>query len=382
MIISGLGRFASSADDAPFKGSAGLAQIRSRSPRHRQTASRPDRSPQTRGRMAWRKSILGVIAASSILALVPTASAHSTHLFSKSFAGAGDSQLAQPEGLAVDQTSNDVYVGDPANARVEKFDSSGNFILMFGKGVNKTKDEEAGSTEAEQNVCTVESSDVCKAGTPGSSPGAFTTPRFLAVDSSDGDVYVADTGTGLVQKFSSSGIPISSWGSNGQLAGTGLNSEPDFVHLLGIGVDSSGVLHVYNRNSYNDGILSEFESGGNYTFSFGAGYYPQSIGIAVGSNGDTYIEGNKYSLTGVELGLIARLESPEGTAVDPSNGDFFVDRRGEAIDVYVENCGNPETRRRSVRIGGHFRRRPAHERYLRSRRCVQRHRLRRPAWRW
>ena len=292
--------------------------------------------------MAWRKSLLGVIVASSVFAFVPTASAHSTHLFSKSFAGAGDSQLSSPEGLAVDQASNDVYVGDPANARVEKFDSSGNFILMFGEGVNKTKDEEAGSTEVEQNVCTAESGDVCQAGTPASSPGGFTAPRFVAVDSSTGDVYVADTGTGLVQKFNSSGVLISSWGSHGQLSGTGLNSEPDFVHLLGIGVDSSGVLHVYNANTYNDGIVSEFESGGNYIISFGAGYFPQAIGIAVASNGDTYLGGGtKFSPTGSELGLIARLESPTGLAVDPSNGDFFVDRRGEAIDLYVENCGNP-----------------------------------------
>src|SRR6476661_9781161 len=69
--------------------------------------------------------------------------------------------LDQADSVAADAGSGDIYVGDRSNSRVEKFDAEGNFLLMFGLGVNKTKAEEAGSTEAERNVCVAASGDEC-----------------------------------------------------------------------------------------------------------------------------------------------------------------------------------------------------------------------------
>ncbi|HUC07805.1 MAG TPA: hypothetical protein VMR96_06920, partial [Solirubrobacterales bacterium] len=40
-----------------------------------------------------------------------------------------------PQGIAVDQSSGDVYVTDQNNRRVQQFDSNGNFIRAFGQGV-------------------------------------------------------------------------------------------------------------------------------------------------------------------------------------------------------------------------------------------------------
>ena len=125
----------------------------------------------------------------------------------------------------------------PANHRVEKFDSSGNFILMFGQGVN--------SGTGNPNVCTNAGAptDVCQSGTSSSSPGGFQTPTFVAVDGSAslsaGDVYIGDTGDNLVSKFDSSGNLVASWGTGGQLSG--------FSSLAGIAVDPSGNLWVYNQ---------------------------------------------------------------------------------------------------------------------------------------
>ena len=109
-------------------------------------------------------------------------SAATGHVFTATFGAATSTPenpypLANPADVAVDNSSGvsagDIYVTDPANHRVEKFDSSGNFILMFGKDVDQT-------TGA--NVCTAASGDTCQAGTAGSSPGEFTTPTFVAVD--------------------------------------------------------------------------------------------------------------------------------------------------------------------------------------------------------
>ena len=59
--------------------------------------------------------------------------------------------LLEPQDVEVDQTSHDIYVADSGNHRVEKFDSAGTFLLMFGKEVNRTAVEN--SRAADVNVC-------------------------------------------------------------------------------------------------------------------------------------------------------------------------------------------------------------------------------------
>ena len=46
--------------------------------------------------------------------------------------GTGDGQFGSyPRGVAV-ESSNNVYVSDPGNYRIQKFDSSGNFLTKWG----------------------------------------------------------------------------------------------------------------------------------------------------------------------------------------------------------------------------------------------------------
>src|ERR1700684_1996217 len=120
--------------------------------------------------------------------------------------------LASADAVAVDSETHDVYVTDEQNHRVEKFDSTGHFILMFGKEVDHTTGGD---------VCTALSGDVCQAGVAGASPGEFEFPRSIAVDNSgifgrQGDVYVGDLLAGVVSKFDAEGNLISSWGNNGE----------------------------------------------------------------------------------------------------------------------------------------------------------------------
>ena len=45
--------------------------------------------------------------------------------------GTGNSQFISPQGVAVDSQGN-VYVVDPGNSRVQKFDSNGKFVQSYG----------------------------------------------------------------------------------------------------------------------------------------------------------------------------------------------------------------------------------------------------------
>jgi tripartite motif-containing protein 71 len=153
------------------------------------------------------------------LVLAPASASALNHGFTSSFgsAGTGSGEFSNPSGVAVNEVTSgdvgDVYVVDKGNNRVEQFSSTGAFVLMFGKEVNKTK-VEAAAPEAEQNVCTAASGNACKAGTEGSGPGEFSSPEGIAVDNSgsagdpsDGDVYVVNTagGDNTISKFNAEG---------------------------------------------------------------------------------------------------------------------------------------------------------------------------------
>ena len=158
-----------------------------------------------------------MIAAVLAFAAAPALALH-THSFAKTFTGSGTNTLASPSGVAVDtstgSSAGDVYVADTATTGVEKFDSAGNFILMFGKGVNETEVNKAGSTEAQQNLCTAASLDTCKAGAAGAAPANSAPLGFRGCSSagaSAGDIYIGDRGDGTVSKFDSSGNLITTW---------------------------------------------------------------------------------------------------------------------------------------------------------------------------
>ncbi len=160
----------------------------------------------------YRTALLVAVAGLGVLAFASApAQAKQARLFAGTFGGASSTTVnPYPLGrgasaVAVDSVAGpsqgDVYVTDTANHRVEKFDSSGHFLLMFGKEVNQTA-VEAGATRAnEEDICPAAGhpADICQPGTAASTPGALESPTLIAVDNSSGpsqgDVYV-DTGSG------------------------------------------------------------------------------------------------------------------------------------------------------------------------------------------
>ena len=73
-----------------------------------------------------------------------------------------------PMGMAVDPAGN-IYVFEFGNLRIQKFSPAGQFLLMFGGGVNQTKVAE-GAPAQQQDICPIDSGDVCGAGAAGEGP--------------------------------------------------------------------------------------------------------------------------------------------------------------------------------------------------------------------
>lgn len=127
--------------------------------------------------------------------------------------------LRNANGIAVEQASHDVYVVDSNNHRVDKFDASGQFLLAFGREVNRAKTEAVDAvvsgggtpTEAElkaENLCAA--GEECQAGKTGGGEGQFETwpskGAFLAVGGPKEVVYVGDKAR--IQEFDSAGEQV------------------------------------------------------------------------------------------------------------------------------------------------------------------------------
>jgi hypothetical protein len=113
------------------------------------------------GRASKRAAVVCVAIAMGMLLTAAPALAHNVNLFTTTFGAASSTPsnphpLSNPSGVAVDNTSGpsagDIYVTDPANHRVEKFNAAGEFLFMLGTGVlsagaEGTGDLTKGSTE-------------------------------------------------------------------------------------------------------------------------------------------------------------------------------------------------------------------------------------------
>ncbi len=117
-------------------------------------------------------------------------------LCKKGIAGEGEGQLDGFFGetsLALDAAGN-IYVFEQENLRVQKFSAAGGFLVMFGGKVNETKVNE-GAPEAQQNVCPIDDTDVCQAGTTGTAPSHFaagTDGNYVAYSPTANAIVVGD----------------------------------------------------------------------------------------------------------------------------------------------------------------------------------------------
>ncbi|HAK59476.1 MAG TPA: hypothetical protein DCO77_03700, partial [Nitrospiraceae bacterium] len=110
---------------------------------------------------------------------------------------------------AIDKRNGKVYVTDTSNFRVQVFDQDGKFLMKVG-GVGDT-------------------------------PGAFTRPKGLGIDS-EGNVYVADAAFNNVQMFDENGRLLLYFG--------GIGKSPGFFLMpAGLSVDEKD--RVYVADSLN-----------------------------------------------------------------------------------------------------------------------------------
>jgi hypothetical protein len=111
-------------------------------------------------------------------------------------------EFFQPRGVGIYEATGDVYVAE-GNHRIARYSSDGVFERAWGRDVVA-----GGGTGFE--ICTVAAD--CKAGVNGALGGEMNVPVGLAVDQSDGSVYVHDLGNRRVQRFDADGNFVLTFG--------------------------------------------------------------------------------------------------------------------------------------------------------------------------
>ena len=192
------------------------------------------------------------------------------HPFLREFGHNATEAFSNPNGIAVEESTGDVYVADIGTDTVYKFDAQGNPVNFSALGSNALT------------------------GPPG---GSFAFPAergnlaAIAVDNSTspsaGDLYVMDAGHRAIDKFSSSGTYISQ--ISGPLSG---------AELLGLGVEANGDvarIRLCRRGAADDRSVRQLhgkcfchEPRSDKEF-LGRRSFPPGYGFAVSPAGDMYL---------------------------------------------------------------------------------------------
>ncbi len=246
------------------------------------------------------------------------------HALSSSFTGGAGHALSEPKGVAVNDETEDVYVVDKGNKRVEEFTKDGTFIAAFAP------------------------------------PGGFNDPEEIAVDNSGnpldpsaGDVYVTDQlkeGYAL-DKFSDTGAyegqlrrcPEGEFaegvlGTDERACEPAGHSTPGFTEqLTAIAVGPEGNVWLGIPNSTE--TFSEFSDEGAFeTYRVEPGARIEGIALGAEENGDEVgyfavregeglVVAYRYDFsTGALLSARFVLPNARALAVDLASGDLFVDK--------------------------------------------------------
>ena len=218
-----------------------------------------------------------------------------------------------PDGIAVDAQGN-LYVMDSGNTRIQKFDSDGQFIMMWG-----SKGNDDGQFDCSPLFC------------------------MLAVDGL-GNVYVTDVHNSRIQKFDSNGNFLMKWGSYG-------SEDGQSKTLFGIAVDRQGNVYV---GDVGNARIQKFDGNGTFLMKWGSSGYEDGqfsrdlADIAIDSKGNIYVTDRsngiyKFDKNGQYLTRLSTcgddnvVDSATGVAVDLEDNVYFYNLSYNRMCKYDSN---------------------------------------------
>jgi len=240
-----------------------------------------------------RKMLIGLVL---ILVLFASGSFADNYFNFEYKAQFGAQEIGRASGIAIDASDN-IYVGDPANGVVHKFNND----LKHVAKIRANKLNYNGSND-------------------------------VVVDKA-GNIYVMDSynkaNTQRIVKFDKNGSFVNTFGKKGV-------GEGEFNNMTGIAINYAGSIFVLD-NPY----IKIFTSNGKFITQWGPKYEISGKCITIDSLGIVYIAGpfyiNKYDpLTGelIEAWEQFFLKSPEGIVVDKGGRVYVTDQFDKKVKIF------------------------------------------------
>ena len=260
-------------------------------------------------------------------------------------------QFAEPIGIAVSDDGNRMYVSDIMQEGVFIFD----FGLKSFYKVDKISKPGGIALDAQENLYVVETvaKKIQVYGRDRKLIREITDPSVerpvgIAIDRTRGRIYLVDTGTQKTTEFT-----VKIFDLEGRLIGhigNGQGPKPgQFIYPTYATVDAAG--NVYVADSFN-GRVQKFDADGHYLMSFGKsgdawGMFDKPKGVAVDSFGNVYIVDSGWSnvqifnpkgqillFFGGRGGYPGLLRNPNPIAIDKQNRVYVGDFLNARVAVY------------------------------------------------
>jgi len=246
--------------------------------------------------------------------------------------GKEQGEFNHPFGIAFDDTQN-IYITDSLNHRIQKFSPEGNFILEFGKhgkeekeyneptGIAISKGESPSIYVADRNNNRIQVFDLQGNFIKEFGP-SLNKPMGICLDS-NGNLYVADRNNDRIVKFDKEGLKLNEF--------TGFNKQE------GVFVDSENNLYVADRN--NDRVV-KLNSDGEAILILTGLNKPNSVIVndrgyiyVSNTNDDSIAKFDKYGNLVMKFSSLDTftLNKPAGLTVDKEGNLFIVDENNNRI---------------------------------------------------
>jgi hypothetical protein len=290
--------------------------------------------------------------------------------------GSGDGQFEGPGAVAVNEggaggvPAGSVYVIDSFHNRVERFSASGAFADSFGEAGSGDGQFEFGGQSAgiavDQSdgsvyVVDIANNRVQKFEADGDFVKAIGTFSFsgqnagVAVQpAAPHDIYVTDTGANQIQRFDSSGAFKEAWGEFGETPGS---TPAQFISPTRIGIDSAGRVYVLDFGPAFTGQVQRFSATGTFEQQIGAAELNVFANqLAVDPSGHSYVANFNPSFTEMSVlefdsagalvethgqGSKGTLNSSGGVAVNSTTSDLYFSIFNSARVAILANVPDP-----------------------------------------
>lgn len=300
--------------------------------------------------------------ASFLLALPAGAFAQSSTIVgSFGTAGAGNGQFNGPTGVAFSPAQNCVYVVENFGRRLQRFSTngiyqsqtgssgagSGQFFGPFGVGTGNgmVYVADSGNNRIQQFMDTTAIAFQSAWGgvAASSAAGFFASPEGVAANATSGQIYVADANNSRIQRFSSTGAFLSTWGT----AGIG---PAEFGKPSGVAVDAAtGQVYVADSIQHR---IKRFDASGNFLSQWGGegaatGQFQNPAGLAIGPEGIVVVADtgnhriqifNRDGVFLIALGTVGpgpeQYNTPTGVSVTPAGLAYVADSGNHRISTF------------------------------------------------